>query len=67
MLQLTLHVSATNISLFMLLTETDANASVSRIQSFSMLHNVQTDSEVHPTSYPMGTRGSFPGCKPIGA
>jgi hypothetical protein len=25
--------------------------------------NVQTGSEVHPTSYPIGTRGFFPGGK----
>jgi hypothetical protein len=30
---------------------------------FSLLHIVQTDSGVHPTFYPMGTRGSFPGVK----
>jgi hypothetical protein len=27
---------------------------------FSLLHVVQTGSGVHPTSYPMGTTGSFP-------
>jgi hypothetical protein len=27
----------------------------------SLLHNVQTGSGVHPTSYKMGTGGSFPG------
>jgi hypothetical protein len=32
-------------------------------QEFSLLHVVQTGSGVHPTSYPMGTRGSFPGIK----
>jgi hypothetical protein len=30
---------------------------------FSLLHVVETGSEVHPTSYPMGTGGSFPGVK----
>jgi hypothetical protein len=30
---------------------------------FSLLHVVQTGSGVHPTSYPMGTGGSFPGVK----
>jgi hypothetical protein len=30
---------------------------------FSLYHRVQTGSGVHPTSYPMGTRGSFPGDK----
>jgi hypothetical protein len=28
---------------------------------FSLLHTIQTSSEVHPTSYPVGTKGSFPG------
>jgi hypothetical protein len=32
-------------------------------QEFSLLHFVQTGSGVHPTSYPMGTGGSFPGGK----
>jgi hypothetical protein len=32
----------------------------SRIFSFP---NRQTDSEIHPTSYPIGTGGSFPGGK----
>jgi hypothetical protein len=36
---------------------------VSRI---SLLHLVQTGSEVHPTSYPMGTGGTFPGDKAAG-
>jgi hypothetical protein len=31
------------------------------------LHVVHTGSGVHPTSYPMGTRGSFPGGKAAGA
>jgi hypothetical protein len=35
-------------------------------QEFSLLHVVQTGSGVHPTSYPMGTRGSFPGGKAAG-
>jgi hypothetical protein len=30
---------------------------------FSFLHVVQTSSGVHPTSYPMGTGGSFHGDK----
>jgi hypothetical protein len=33
----------------------------------SLLHVVQTGSGVHPTSYPMGTGGSFPGDKADGA
>jgi hypothetical protein len=36
-------------------------------QEFSLLHVVQTGSGVHPTSYPMGTGGSFPGGKAAGA
>jgi hypothetical protein len=32
-------------------------------QEFSLFHIVQTGSGVHPTSYPMGTGGSFPGGK----
>jgi hypothetical protein len=30
-------------------------------QEFSVLHVVQTVSGVHPTSYPMGNEGLFPG------
>jgi hypothetical protein len=36
-------------------------------QEFSILHVVQTGFGVHPTSYPMGTGGSFPGGKAAGA
>jgi hypothetical protein len=36
-------------------------------QEFSLLQIVQTVSEVHPTSYAMGTGGSFPGGKAVGA
>jgi hypothetical protein len=32
-------------------------------KKFSLLHIVQTGSEVHPTSYKMGSGGSFPGVK----
>jgi hypothetical protein len=32
-------------------------------QEFLLLRFVQTGSGVHPTSYPMGTGGSFPGVK----
>jgi hypothetical protein len=35
-------------------------------QEFSLLNVVQTDSEVHPTSYPMVTEGSFSGGKATG-
>jgi hypothetical protein len=34
--------------------------------NFSLPHRVQTGSAAHPTSYPMGTRGSFPGGKAAG-
>jgi hypothetical protein len=29
--------------------------------NFSLQHRIQTGSEAHLASYPMGTRGSFPG------
>jgi hypothetical protein len=35
--------------------------------SFSIHHRVQNGSGVHSASYPMGTRGSFPGGKVAGA
>jgi hypothetical protein len=31
--------------------------------NFSLHHHVQNGSEAHPASYPMGTRGFFPGVK----
>jgi hypothetical protein len=31
--------------------------------NFSLHHRIQTGSVAHPTSYPMGTGGSFPGGK----
>jgi hypothetical protein len=34
-----------------------------RVKKFSLLHIVQTGSGVQPTSYKMGTRGSFPEVK----
>jgi hypothetical protein len=34
--------------------------------NFSLRHRVQTGSGVHSASYPMGTRGSFPGGKAAG-
>jgi hypothetical protein len=36
-------------------------------QEFSLLQLIQTGPEVHPTSSPMGTGGSFPGGKAAGA
>jgi hypothetical protein len=33
---------------------------------FFLRHRVQTGSEAHPDSYPMGTGGSFPGGKAAG-
>jgi hypothetical protein len=35
-------------------------------QEFSLLHVVQTGSGVHPSSYPIGTGGSFSGSKATG-
>jgi hypothetical protein len=35
--------------------------------NFSLHHCVQIDSEAHPASYPMGTRGFSPGGKAAGA
>jgi hypothetical protein len=35
--------------------------------NFSLHHCVQTGSGAHPASYPLGTRGSFPGCKATGS
>jgi hypothetical protein len=34
---------------------------------FSLHHHVQNGSGAHPASYPLGTRGSFPGGKATGA
>jgi len=36
-------------------------------ENFSPHHCIQNGSEAHPASYPMGTRGSFPGGKAAGA
>jgi hypothetical protein len=38
-----------------------------RAGNFSLYHRVQNGSGAHPASYPMGTRGSFPGGKSAGA
>jgi hypothetical protein len=35
--------------------------------NFSLNHRVQNGSGAHPASYPVGTRGSFPGGKAAGA
>jgi hypothetical protein len=35
--------------------------------NFSLHHRVQNSSGAHPASYPMGTKGSFPGGKAAGA
>jgi hypothetical protein len=35
--------------------------------NFSLHHRVQNGSGAHPASYPMGTRGPFPGGKAAGA
>jgi hypothetical protein len=37
------------------------------VGNFSLHHRFQNGSRVHPASYPMGTRGSFPGDKAAGA
>jgi hypothetical protein len=34
---------------------------------FSLHHRVQNGSGAHPASYPMGTRGPFPGGKAAGS
>jgi hypothetical protein len=34
---------------------------------FSLHHGIQNSSGAHPASYPMDTRGSFPGGKAVGA
>jgi hypothetical protein len=44
-----------------------SRGSIPVIVRFSLLHSVQIGSEAHPTSYPMGTCGSFPGVKAAGA
>jgi hypothetical protein len=33
------------------------------VGNFSLYHRVQNGSGAHPASYPMGTRGSYPGGK----
>jgi hypothetical protein len=47
------------------------NASGARVSAgagnFSFHHRVQTGSGTHPASYPMGSRGSFPGGKAAGS
>jgi hypothetical protein len=35
--------------------------------NFSLHHRLQNGSGAHPASYPMGTGGSFPGSKAVGA
>jgi hypothetical protein len=37
------------------------------VGNFSLHHRVQNGSGAHQASYPMGTRGSFPGNKAAGA
>jgi hypothetical protein len=51
-----------SVSFKSLLTEGSEFESL-RGQQFSLIHVVQTGSGAHPTSYPMGTVGSFPGGK----
>jgi hypothetical protein len=40
---------------------------LARTGNFSLHHRVQNGSGAHPASYPMGTKGSFPGGKVAGA
>jgi hypothetical protein len=42
------------------------SSSSDRLKNFSLLHVVQTGSAINPTSYPMGTGGSFPAGKAAG-
>jgi hypothetical protein len=37
------------------------------VGNFSLHHYIQNGSGAHPASYPVGTRGSFPGGKAAGA
>jgi hypothetical protein len=39
---------------------------LARAGNFSLHHRVQKGSGAHPASYPMGTRGSFPGVNRTG-
>jgi hypothetical protein len=48
---------------FWVTTGSGGSSSPDRVQKFLLLHIVQTGSGVHPTSYKMGTGGSFPGVK----
>jgi hypothetical protein len=61
----------TNFSLLALGSELDDRDSRVRFPAeagnFSLHHRVQTGSGAHPASYPMGTRGSFPGGNVAGA
>jgi hypothetical protein len=41
----------------------DSPGSIPDSVKFFQLHSVQTDTEVHPASYPMGTGDPFPGVK----
>jgi hypothetical protein len=41
----------------------NCNSIPSRGRTVSLHHSVQTDSEVHPDSYPMGSGGSLPRSK----
>jgi hypothetical protein len=35
--------------------------------NFYLHHRIQNGSGAHPASYPIGAKGSFPGCKAAGA
>jgi hypothetical protein len=45
----------------------DRSSSPGRVKDFLFFYVVQTGSGVRPTSYPMGTEGTFPGGKVAGA
>jgi hypothetical protein len=61
--------SRTLASLYKMATSAGLRAGLSGIQfpagagNFSLHHLIQSGSGAHPASYPMGTRGSFPGGK----
>jgi hypothetical protein len=47
--------------------ELDGRGSIPGRGKISLRHSVQTGSEAHPASYPMGTGGAFPGGEAAGA
>jgi hypothetical protein len=59
-------ISFSHLSLGYGLDRESRGSSRGRVKNV-LLHVVQNGSGVHPTSYPMGTGGSFPGGKAAGA